>query len=176
MRIILLVSLLAFATGPAYADATRDALEEIAKCAVVADSAERLKCYDAAAPRVKNALTAPAPQAKDKGSLLDWFGFSRSPKPAQKAEEFGKPAPPPGPEEITEITAIVLELAKTARGRAIFILDNGQVWRQLDADSTDLPYPPAGTTMKATIETGFLGSYNLTIAGRNGLIKVFRMK
>jgi len=175
MRIIALVSLLAFVTGPAYADVTRDALEEIAKCAEIADSAERLKCYDAAAPRVKNALTPPAPQAKDKGSLLDWFGFSRQ-KPVQKAEEFGKPAPPPGPEEITEITATVRELAKTARGRAIFILDNGQVWRQLDADSTDVPYPPAGTTMKVTIETGFLGSYNLTIAGKMGLIKVSRLK
>ena len=40
--------------------AARDALEEIAKCAEIADSAERLKCYDAAAPRVKNALTVPA--------------------------------------------------------------------------------------------------------------------
>ncbi len=30
--------------------------------------------------------------------------------------------------------------------------------------------------MKVTIEKGFLGSYNLTIEGRNGLIKVSRIK
>jgi hypothetical protein len=36
--------------------------------------------------------------------------------------------------------------------------------------------PPAGTTMKVTIEVGFLGSYNLTIAGRNPLIKVSRLQ
>ena len=30
--------------------------------------------------------------------------------------------------------------------------------------------------MKVTIERGWLGSYNLTIEGRNGLIKVFRIK
>jgi hypothetical protein len=30
--------------------------------------------------------------------------------------------------------------------------------------------------MKVTIETGFLGSYNLTIEDRNGLVKVSRLK
>jgi hypothetical protein len=30
--------------------------------------------------------------------------------------------------------------------------------------------------MKVTIETGAVGSYNLTIEGRNGLIKVSRLK
>jgi hypothetical protein len=30
--------------------------------------------------------------------------------------------------------------------------------------------------MQATIETGFLGRCNLTIAGRNGLVKVTRLK
>ncbi len=30
--------------------------------------------------------------------------------------------------------------------------------------------------MKVTVERGALGSYNLTIAGRNGLIKVTRLK
>jgi hypothetical protein len=49
------------------------------------------KCYDAAAPRVKNALTVPVPKAEDK-KAFDWFGFSRPAKPAQKPEEFA-PAP-----------------------------------------------------------------------------------
>ena len=30
--------------------------------------------------------------------------------------------------------------------------------------------------MKVLIERGFLGSYNLTIDGRNGLVKVTRLK
>ncbi len=82
--------------------------------------------------------------------------------------------------EITEITATVLELARTARGRSIFILDNGQVWRQLDGDDTDVQDPRPGKTMKVAIERGFLrgllGNYNLTIEGRNGLIRVRRVK
>src|SRR5437016_13856488 len=121
MRILLLFSLALFAAGLARADATRDALAEFAKCADIADSSERLKCFDAAVPHAKSALTAR--QAPEKRSLLEWFGFARPSKPVIKREDFGKAAPEPGAgEAITEITVTVVELAKTARARAIFIL------------------------------------------------------
>jgi hypothetical protein len=67
-------------------------------------------------------------------------------------------------------------LARSPRGRAIFVLDNGQTWRQLDADGTEVREPAAGKPMKVTIERGLLKSYNLIIEGRNGLIKVRRLK
>ena len=176
MRILLLLSLSLFVAGPAHADATRDALAEIAKCADIAEASERLKCFDAAVPGAKSALAAPAQKAPEK-SLLEWFGFARPPKPVTKPDDFGKPAPEPGPgEEITEINATVLEFAKNPRGKSVFILDNGQVWRQLDADGTEVRDPAPDTKMKVTIETGAVGSYNLTIEGRNGLIKVSRLK
>ena len=176
MRILLLLSLALFVAGPARADATRDALTEIAKCADIAEPSERLKCFDAAVPSAKSALAAPAQKAPEK-SLLEWFGFARPPKPVTKPDDFGKPAPEPGPgEEITEINATVLEFAKNPRGKSVFILDNGQVWRQLDADGTEVRDPAPDTKMKVTVETGVLGSYNLTIEGRNGLIKVSRLK
>ena len=176
MRILLLLSLSLFVAGPAHAHATRDALAEIAKCADIADSAERLKCFDAAVPRAKSALSAPVQQPAEKRGLMEWFGFARPQKPATKTEDFGKPTPQPEPGEITEITATVIEFAKTPRGKSVFILDNGQVWRQLDGDGTQVRDPAPDTRMKVTIETGALGSYNLTIEGRNGLIKVSRLK
>ncbi len=77
---------------------------------------------------------------------------------------------------MTQISDGVLEFAKTARGKAIFILENGQVWRQIDGDSTDVWAPAPGTRMRVTIETGAFSSYNLTIDGRKGLIKVNRLK
>ncbi len=70
----------------------------------------------------------------------------------------------------------VLEFAKTARGKAVFILENGQVWRQLDSDTTTVLDPERGTKMSVRIERGALGSYNLTIDGRNILVKVNRLK
>ena len=177
LRIPALAFITLLAASHAHADATRDALVEIAKCADITDSVERLKCFDAAVPRAKSALTAPPEKAKDEGGILQWFGFPRPDKPVVKTEDFGKPPVPIDvPKEITEITSTVLEFAKTPRGKAVFILDNGQVWRQLDADSTNVLEPPSGTKMKVTIEMGFLNSYNLTIDGRNGLIKVTRLK
>ncbi len=174
MRILLLALLAALAAPPAHADASRDALAEIAKCADVADAGERLKCFDAAMARVKNVLAAPAPETPSK-SFLDWFGLSR-PQPVTKPEEFGKPPPEPAPEELNEIASPVLEFAKTAHGKAVFILENGQVWRQLDSDTTQVLDPARGSKMSVKIERGFLGSYNLTIDGRKILVKVNRIK
>src|SRR6266705_2698084 len=155
MQIRVLASVSIFIAGAAHADPTQDASAEIARCAGIADSAARLKCFDAAAPRANG---APAPQAKEVPGRVDGFGFS-APEPVTRVEDFGKPPPPP---KITQITATVLELARTARGRSIFILDNGQVWRQLDGDDTDVQDPQPGKTMKVTIKMGLslLGNYN----------------
>jgi hypothetical protein len=143
----------AFIAGPVHGQAARDALSESSKCAGITGSPERLKCFDTAVQRAKDALGE---------------------QPA-KEDDFGKP-PPPRTNEIAQITATVLELARTARGRAVFILDNGQTWRQLDADGTEVRDPAPGKVLNVTIAKGVLGSYNLTLEGRNALIKVRRLK
>jgi hypothetical protein len=148
-RPVLVVSLWVAGIGSACADATRDALAEIARCSAIGDSAERLRCFDRTAPRAKEALIP-------------------------KAEDFGKP--PPRPPEVLQLVATVRELSKTARGRALFVLDNGQTWSQLPGDDAQVQEPPPGTVLKVTIERGAFGSYNLTIEGRNGLIRVRRVE
>lgn len=173
MRISLIATLLVLAAGTARADVARDALADIVKCADIADAAKRLECFDAATARGKAALAAPAPVAKEK-SLLDWFGFSK-PDQVTKSEDFGKPRTPPA-DEITQISSPVLEFARTARGKALFVLENGQVWRQIDGDATDVQPPPPGTTMKVIIEAAVFNSYNLVIEGRKYLVKVSRIK
>ena len=174
MQIRVLASVSIFIAGAAHADPTQDASAEIARCAGIADSAARLKCFDAAAPRA-NGAPAAQPAGEAPGGV-DRFGFP-APETVTREEDFGKPRPPP---EITQITATVLELSRTPRGRSIFVLDNGQVWRQLDGDDADVQDPRPGKTMKVAIEMGFLGgllgNYNLTIKGRNGLIRVRRVK
>ena len=173
MQIRVLAFISVFVAGAAHADAAGDASAEIAKCAGIADSAARSKCLDAAAPRASGAPAAqPATEAPGRGG----FGLP-PPQGVTREEDFGKPPPPP---EITQITATVIELARTLRGRSIFVLDNGQVWRQLDGDDADVQDPRPGKPMKVTIEMGvlavLLGNYNLTIEGRNGLIRVQRVK
>lgn len=178
MRIHLLSLLVLAAAVPAHADPAQEALTEIARCADIVDAAERLKCFDAAVPRVKGALAAPPPAAPAK-SWLDWFGFSRpTPPAAARPEDFGKPAPEPAPApgELDEITSPVLQFARTPLGKALFVLENGQVWRQIDSDTTVVLDPERGRALKVKIERGFLNSYNLSIEGRNILVKVNRIK
>ena len=133
--------------GAARADSATEALELVSRCSAIADSAERLKCFDRAAPAAKEAQ-------------------------APKAADFGRPTP--APREVAEVVATVRELSRTVRGQAIFVLDNGQVWRQIDGDDSSVRDSVAGS--KATIQRGFLDSFNLVIEGRNGLIKVRRIE
>ncbi|MEQ1864500.1 MAG: hypothetical protein ABL996_07580 [Micropepsaceae bacterium] len=183
MRVFWLLSAVALTTLPAHADPARDALDAIAKCTEIATSAERLQCFDAAAPGVKSALAAPvqqtvaqtdqAPAEEEEGGVLSWFGLSR---PNTKPEDFGKPRVRTEPKEITELSAGVIEFAKNAFGRSIFILDNGQVWKQVDGDTTEVRDPSGSEQMKVTIETGLMGSYSLRVEGRRGIVKVRRVK
>jgi hypothetical protein len=80
MRTFLFFALAVFVAGSARADATQDALTEIAKCADIADSAARLQRFDAAVPKAKSALAAPA-QKPRKRAFSNGSGFrvQRSP-------------------------------------------------------------------------------------------------
>ena len=119
------------------------------QCTKIGDPTERLHCFDTAAARAQQSLVP-------------------------SAEGFGKP-PAPTP-QVERITATVRELLKTPRGQAIFVLDNGQTWRQLDGDDVRVMEPQPGKSMNISIERGILGSYNLLIEGRNGLIRVQRIQ
>src|SRR5882672_3578351 len=145
MQIRVLAFISIFVAGAAHADAKADTSAEIARCAGIVDSAARLKCFDAAAPRTNG---APAAQPPTQAPGRDGLGFS-PPQGAATVEDFGKPAPLP---KITQMTATVVELARSARGRPIFILDNGQVWRQIDGDDANVLDLRPGQTMKVAIE------------------------
>jgi len=170
MQIRVLAFILIFVAGAARADSTGDASAEIARCAAIGDPSARLKCFDEAAQRTNS---APAAHQGEAGDRVEGAGFPPPSRTVMKVEDFGKPPPPP---EITQITATVLELGRTPRGRSIFVLDNGQVWRQIDGDDTDVHDPGPGKPMKVAIEAGFFGNYTLTIEGRNALVKVRRVK
>ena len=158
-RLLVLLSVQACFIQALYAAAAgADAPPEFAKCAAIGNASERLKCYDAAADRLG-------------------FGLPAAPRdPVTKPQEFGKAPPPQRENEVKEISASVVEFSKTPRGRAVFVLDNGQTWRQIDADTAEVREPESGRPMRVSIETGVFGSYNLLIEGRAGLVKVRRLK
>ena len=187
MRTFWLLSAAALlAVVPAKADQTRDALAEFAKCSSIGAVIERLQCYDNAAAAAKMALAAPpgaAQQASveaesedEGGGMLSWFGLGAS-KPVKRAADFGRPPQPvEGPKEITELSAHVTKMSRTALGRAIFTLDNGQVWTQVEGDNAEVRDISDGDNLSVTIEKAMFGSYSLTFAERKGLVKVRRTK
>ena len=113
--------------------------------------------------------TLPLDSESTRASVTSASGTSSA-----SALRFGKP-PAPAP-QVEKITATVREILRSARGQAIFVLDNGQTWRQLDGDDAHDMEPRPSKTMKVTIERGAFGSYNLLIDGRNGLSRVQRIQ
>jgi hypothetical protein len=170
----------------------QDVLEAVGRCATVADNQARLACYDALAPRVKDALAAPpsslnrAPTVEEQRS---WFGFDlgslfgSSPAQQTTPQQFGSDRLPTtqAQEEtaaaaVDSISAGVSEVSYTPFGRFIVFLDNGQVWRQIEGDADHAIFKKPAKENKVTIARGFIGSYNLTINDSEKLFKVTRVK
>jgi hypothetical protein len=124
---------------------------DIARCAAITDSGQRLACYDAAVQR-------PAP------------------KPELGREELPKADSPAAAEQGDSVTLVVSDISLTRTGRLVLALDNGQVWQQIDGDGAR--FTPQGKVegSHVTISRGLFGSYNLQFAGHNAMYKVRRVK
>jgi hypothetical protein len=144
-------------------------------CAAIMGSVERLACYDQLARRP---LAAPAPI-----SLLPAKTPQR-PVPAPStslAADFGAdsmpqdvPAPPQR-SSLESITSPVADFSFDARGRFTITLANGQIWRQLDGDTPNVPLRK-GLTRTATISRAALWSYSIHFDNPRGLFKVVRVR
>jgi hypothetical protein len=183
VRIALGLLLAAVWIAPAGASDVSDTLEAINTCSAIADGAQRLACYDAAAPKVRAALNV---QTKDDEVTL--FGLTlfgggdgaAGSGEATKPEDFGKQDLPPPIETvqeggvITEITVALADAGLSKAGREIYVLENGQVWRQKEAVDLKLPRNAAGVRVK--IRQGALGAYYLSKDGYNKSVPVERIK
>jgi hypothetical protein len=69
----------------------------------------------------------------------------------------------------------VQRLDRTARGKLIVVLDNGETWRQLDSDNTTVPVPDNPTGMTATIRQGLFGSWSIELSGTGRPFRAVRM-
>jgi hypothetical protein len=173
----------------------------LAQCAALSDARARLACYDrlAAGPpaetpaaAVAAAPSAPVPAAPEKdqsGTSLfgldvgHWFGGGGGAKPDTQTTpaQFGGdevPAPPqasaaPEAKRLDSITAAVVDYYYNPNGNFTVVLDNGQIWQQLNGDTDRARFKGKD---QVTVSRGFWDSYNLVIAGVTGLYKVHRVK
>jgi hypothetical protein len=188
------VTILAFSAmfySHAGAASRDDVLEQLGKCAAIADNTARLACYDAMSPHVKDALATP-PATIDHPPTQDeqksWFGFDldnlfgAAPQQQTTLDKFGSDTLPAIQEKketaenaINNISAGVIQYYFSPIGRFVVELDNGQIWRQLTGDTAQAHFNANGKNT-VTIERGALDSYNLTINTGHRAFKVTRVK
>ncbi|MBS0395194.1 MAG: hypothetical protein JSR54_11245 [Proteobacteria bacterium] len=124
--------------------ADRDAA--LLACRTIADDAARLACFDRESAPLATHAAAPALSPEQK------FGLGAA-VVADKEAELGRPRE----SEATAVEGRLVAITAGADGRFVFTLDNGQVWRQLSADSDLL----LAVGAHVTVVRGALGSFVL---------------
>ena len=173
---------------PAHAQKPADLLA----CATIARDAERLACYDAAvadaSPEARAAskrraeesariaaqeAAAAAAAAKVKAEA-DAVASAKAKREAFGAETVASRgeerfAPPPG--QIQELDAKLTEVLTNRASQNVFLLDNGQMWRQVDAGA--LPNLRPGDAVK--LRRAGLGGYDLVFMKQKRSARVKRL-
>lgn len=169
-----------FVTAPAFADDVDDALEPFEACRAITDGAARLTCFDTALSGVEAARQAR--QERRRRRTVEDFGLSatqieeRYERERERAEDSGGSAEdvadlaPPEPEEVT---SVITETLTDETRRRVFLLENGQIWRE-GSNSSLRGRIRVGST--ATISRGGIGGYRLRVEGRTGFISVMRVR
>ncbi|MCQ8183921.1 hypothetical protein [Parvularcula maris] len=175
----LLIAAVALQTAPV--DAYR-------ACVDVEDSLERLRCFDAAGREDKGRrqVAAPAPAAKvvappparsaeldqarraaeaaDERARAAEAELARARQQARDASRAAKPSFP--------YDAVVTELRFGTRGKLTVRLDNGEIWDQLDSDSTTISESRRDRVQRVTIKRAALGGRRMEIEPLGRTIRV----
>ena len=166
---------------------------DLLACATIPRDAERLACYDAAvaatSPEARAASEARAREsariAAEEAAVAAAAAKAKAEADARaaeiaKRENFGAEGVAsrsaerfePIPGELQQIEAGITEVLTNRSGLGVFLLDNGQMWRQ--ADTVSLPNIRPG--QRVVIARAVLGGYQLTFVGKNRGTLVKRMR
>ena len=148
---------------------------QLRACAEIVGSVERLACYDQMARHPSSTpLSSPAPLPMPQRAVSP-------PASPQTAADFGadtlpQAAPaPPTRSPLESINSAVTDFDFDAKGHFIVTLANGQVWRQIEGDTINVPLRK-GFTHAATISRAVLWSYSIHFDNPRGLFKVVRVR
>jgi hypothetical protein len=132
----------------------------LAQCGAIAEPNARLSCYDA---------------ARDQSKATHWPEFNGAPaRPAPLTAPQAAVRPPPSPTG-GKFVAAVARYDLSSRGRFTVVLDNGEVWQQLDSDDGMAQFKQHGRNV-VQISKGFWGSYDLRLNTANIVFKVTRIR
>jgi hypothetical protein len=135
------------------------AIQSVLNCRTIADSVQRLACFDKSVGEMA--------KAEQTGDLVT---IDREQRRVVRRQAFGLILPALAmfdrgerPEEADRVTVTLAGAGQNAQGKWIVRLDDGAVWRQTD-DSELVRRPHAGSA--AVIRKGVLGSFFMTIDGQ----------
>lgn len=166
---------------------------ELAACIAIARDADRLACYDAAAAKVspaaraaseararesariaaeEAAVAAAAAKAKAEADAVAAAAARRQAFGAEGVTSRGAARFEPEPGEIIQIEAGIAEILTNRSGLGVFLLDNGQLWRQVDTGR--LPNPRVGDRVE--VERASLGGYQMRFLRQKQVVRVKRLR
>ena len=170
--------------NPANADVSP--LEPIYACATKADATERLACFDAAVAtiRAKEAKSEIVTFDKQRVEKVrrEAFGFSLPSLPKLGFPSFGGGPKADGNDQSVAAAALAEDReeqsftvvsTRESAGRIVITLENGQVWRLTEAGELNAPKRPP---YRVKIRTAAMGSFILTVEGRNKGYRVRRVE
>lgn len=184
MRVPLLLPFFALTASPALAQAPA----ALMGCTRIVDDAARLACFDtemarsspearaaaekraaeaAVAAKAKAEADAVAAKARAEAELLakrDAFGAEAI---SSRSDRF---APPPG--ELQTVETTIAEVLTNASGQGVFLLENGQLWRQVDTARRPRVRPGDAVT----VTRADLGGYHLNFVRTKNWALVKRVR
>lgn len=147
-------------TGAVASGATAPVPDSLRACMKQQDVLKRLSCYDgemaklvAQAPAAAPAVPAPAAPV----AAAPAAGAAAAPSLGSE-QLYKSDAAIAAAASESRLTARIAELRTVGAGDALITLDNGQVWRQKEAEA----YFPLAVGDTVRIEKGALGSYRLS--------------
>ncbi len=192
-----LVGLLAFAASfsvVSFAGAAQqpsaDGLSDIASCRQIPKAGDRLRCFDRTTEFLENA-SVPVAAAEDVGpspeqtvataaadSSLSTGAYGND--GVDPVAGFGAEDLAPGEDDVQlkELRVIATSITRNARGKYIIELDNGQVWRQIQAGTNTLRVRRGSEESghEVIIRKRALGAYTLRLTTAKRSILVRRVR
>lgn len=169
---ILIAFIAGFAAPSALADPKTSAVEAMLACRSVDVESERLACMDAAMNGLETAFprAAMTPAQRTEHDEQIAVQEAETAVAAFGGEKFNNRKG----DELKEINDVISVASTTHNKKALIILENGQIWRQLDADTTRVRIKKA-EGKPVLIKRQMLGSHMMKIDGGRGF-KVRRVK
>ncbi len=197
MRAVIFAAIgLALTPIAAAAQSPDDAVAGVLACEAVRGTKARLNCIEAALPALRAAHPAAVALAAERAeaaklaaaeSAKEDFGLSPAQQDEQRtasAEDYERAAfgendlgsDKDDDDEVDSVEGVAVEVGKNNRGKIFVILDNGQVWRQIDGDSRSPYIPRNASGLKVEIKKGALGSYFVKVGNAKESFKANRIK